>query len=87
MSQRRSRRVEERFVSPDVDDVEYAERAVLEQVRQLVSDFERVIIVEEIQVEEVPHKGECIINEYKPGADGESMVLRSVQGCVTADYA
>ena len=84
---RRGRRVEERFVSPDVDDVEDAKRAVLEQVRQLVSDFERVIIVEEIQVEEVLHKGECIINEYKLGADRESMVLRSVQGCVTADYA
>jgi hypothetical protein len=49
----RDRRVEQRIGFPHFADVVDAERNVLEQVRRLVIDLERIGVVEQIEIEQL----------------------------------
>jgi non-homologous end joining protein Ku len=52
---RRLGRVEQRVAGPHVCDVIGAEVGVLEQVRGLAVDLERVVVIEQIEVEQLGH--------------------------------
>ena len=41
---------------------------MLEQMRQLIGDFERIIFVEEVHVEWALHGDKCIVSAYDSGA-------------------
>jgi hypothetical protein len=59
---RRLGRVEERVRAPHLVDVVHAKSGMLEEVRRLVVDFERVLVVENIDVEKVTHTRQVYYN-------------------------
>jgi hypothetical protein len=62
----RLRRVEERVGLLDVENVLDAESRMFEQVGGLVVDLERVLVVEEVEIERFRHTAHCITNDYGP---------------------
>ena len=58
-------RIEQRVAAPHVVDVVDAERVMLEQVWSLPGDLERVVLIEQVCVEQVILPRDCNTNEYE----------------------
>lgn len=70
-------RVEERIAGPDVGNVIDSEVGVLEEVGHLLINLERLLIVEQIEIEQVVnHSTECNTDDYAEGTSPDVAGLR-----------
>jgi hypothetical protein len=75
---RRDRRIEQRIRRLYVVDVIHTQRRVLEQVRGLVVDLERITVIEEIGVQQLILQRISVLHSNTEGHDGAALAF---SGC------